>query len=178
MAKTSDIPPGFLDEAKINLATDLSSPDSTAPHRIRETVNIGFCKVPLFWANVFFAAAVLTAQVAEKVSLPLWIDSIEGLNTTLGPSVDSYFVLSFSSLSFFLIFGLGMLYIRIFSPKAIGEAERTFPHLLIFLIGFCDSMNGVLVVYASKGSRTPPYLQSILGNFLIPLTILFRCVGI
>ena len=35
-------------------------------------------------------------------------------------------------------------------------------------------MNGVLVVYASNPSRTPPFLQSILGNFQIPMVILAR----
>ena len=95
-------------------------------------------------------------QVAQNVSLPLWVDSTN--ENTSGPTVDSYFVLSFASLSFVVIFGLGTLLTRIFSPKDIGETEKRFPHLLLFLVGLCDTLNGALVVFASKGSRTPLYL--------------------
>ncbi|KAL9954561.1 hypothetical protein ACROYT_G042117 [Oculina patagonica] len=137
-----------------------------------KTVKIGSVEIPLFWANLFFAFVAVAGQVGQNVSLPLWIDSTNG--NRLGRSVDSYFVLSFASLSFVVIFGLGTLFLRIFSPKDIGETEKGFPHLLLFLVGLCDALNGALVVFASKGSRTPPYLQAILGNFMIPLTILFR----
>ena len=137
-----------------------------------KTVKLGFCKVSLFWANLFFAFVAVTGQVAQNVSLPLWIDSTNGKGS--GPTVDSYFVLSFASLSFVIIFGLGTLVIRIFWPNDIGETERNFPHRLLFLVGLFDALNGCLVVFASKGSRTPPYLQAILGNFMIPLTIGFR----
>ena len=148
------------------------SPHPMTNYRRKKTVIIGFCEVPLFWAKMFFAFLVVTGQVGLSVCLPLWIDSTN--ENTSGPTVDSYFVLSFASLSFVIIFGLGTLLIRIFSPHTFGETERHFPHRLLFLIGLCDALNGVLVVFASKGSRTPPYLQAILGNFLIPLTVLFR----
>ena len=138
----------------------------------RKTVKIGLCEVPLFLANLFFAFLVVAGQVGQNVSLPLWVDSTNGNSS--GPTVDSYFVLSFASLSFVVIFGLGTLLIRVFSPQDLGETERRFPHRLLFLVGFFDALNGLLVVFASKGARTPPYLQAILGNFLIPLTVLFR----
>ena len=141
-------------------------------YRRTKTVIIGFCEVPIFWAKMFFAFILVTGQVGLNVSLPLWVDSTNG--NTSGPTVDSYFVLSFASLSFVIIFGLGTLLIRIFSPHTLGETERKFPHRLLFLIGLCDALNGILVVFASKGSRTPPYLQAILGNFLIPLTVFLR----
>ena len=137
-----------------------------------KTVKIGFIEIPLFLANLFFAFVAITGQIGQAVSLPLWIDSTNGNKS--GRSVDSYFVLSFASLSFVIIFGLGTLFIRIFSPKDIGETEKRFPHRLLFLVGLCDALNGALVVFTSSGSRTPPYLQAILGNFMIPLTILFR----
>ena len=155
------------------LASDF--PTSTRPASLRakaKTVKIGHVEIPLFWANLFFSFIAISGQVGQNVSLPLWIDSTNG--NLSGRSVDSYFVLSFASLSFVVIFGLGTLFIRIFSPQDIGETEKRFPHLLLFLIGLCDSLNGALVVFASKGSRTPPYLQAILGNFMIPLTIMFR----
>ena len=138
----------------------------------RKTVKIGFCEVPLFLANLFFAFLVVAGHVGQKVSLPLWVDSTNGNSS--GPTVDSYFVLSFASLSFVVIFGLGSLIIGIFSPQDLGETERRFPHRLLFLVGFFNALSGLLIVFASKGARTPPYLQAILGNFLIPLTVLFR----
>ncbi|XP_068731350.1 crt homolog 3-like [Montipora capricornis] len=140
----------------------------------RKTVQIGCCELPLFLANLFFAFIAVTGQVGQNVSLPLWVDSTNG--NVSGPTVDSYFVLSFASLSYVIIFGIGTLIIRFVSPGAIGETEKRFPHRLMFLVGLCDALNGALVVFASKGSRTPPYLQAILGNFMIPLTILFRFV--
>jgi len=155
------------------LASDF--PTSTHPaslHGKAKTVKIGHVEIPLFWANLFFSFIAIAGQVGQNVSLPLWIDSTNGRRS--GRSVDSYFVLSFASLSFVVIFGLGTLFIRIFSPQELGETEKSFPNSLLFLVGLCDALNGALVVFASKGSRTPPYLQAILGNFMIPLTILFR----
>ena len=164
---TNSTQPAYADQQ-----TYYGSARSMTNYRRKKTVMIGFCEVPLFWANMFFAFLAVTGQVGQNVSLPLWVDSTNG--NTSGPTVDSYFVLSFASLSFVIIFGLGTILIRIFSPQTLGETEKHFPHLLLFLVGLCDALNGVLVVFASKGSRTPPYLQAILGNFLIPLTVLFR----
>ena len=153
-----------------------SEPGQKSRYGTRKTVQIGFCEVPLFLANLIFAFLAVAGQVGQNVSLPLWVDSTNG--NTSGPTVDSYFVLSFASLSFVIIFGFGTLIIRIISPGDLGETERRFPHRLLFLVGLCDALNGVLVVFASPGSRTPPYLQAILGNFLIPLTVLFRLVSL
>eukprot|EP00494_Astrolonche_serrata_P027957 UN28222 len=44
------------------------------------------------------------------------------------------------------------------------------------IIGLCDAINGMMVVYAAPGNRTSPELQSILGNFLIPMTVFFRWI--
>ena len=90
------------------------------------------------------------------------------------PRVDAFFVLSFAGISFVVIFGVTLLLIRVFQPYRLGETERRFPHSQLFLVGFFNALNGVLVVFASSGSRTAPYLQAILGNFMIPLTITFR----
>ena len=155
----------------------LTSSRPTSLHeKPRKTVKIGRVEIPLFCANLIFAFFAVVGSVGQNVTLPLWTDSTKENENLSGGSVDCYFVLSFASLSFVVIFGLGTLFIQIFSPQDIGETEKRFPHLLLFLVGFCDSLNGSMVVFASKGSRTPPYLQAILGNFGIPLTILFRWV--
>jgi len=168
MSDIGSTQPTFMDRQVPDLATQRPATGYGKP----KTVIIGFFEVPLFLANLFFAFIAVLGQVGQNVSLPLWIDSTNG--NASGQSVDSYFVLSFASFSFVVIFGLGTLFIRIFSPEDLGETEKRFPHLLLFLVGLCDALNGLLVVFASKGSRTPPYLQAILGNFLIPLTVLFR----
>ena len=155
-----------------------------------KSVHICGVEIPLLVANIAFAFFAVAGQVGQNVSLPLWVDStnkpagpneghhangtISNGTTAARPSVDSYFVLTFASLSFVVIFGFLLVLIRIFAPHKIGETERKFPQLLLFLIGMFDALNGVLVVFASSGKRTAPYLQAILGNFSIPLTLLVR----
>ena len=159
------------------VASDLpasSRPASRLHEKPRKTVKIGCVKVSLFFANLFFSFFAVVGRVGQSVLLPLWTDSTNENGNLSGRSVDCYFVLSFASLSFVVIFGLGILFIRIFSPRDIGETEKRFPHFLLFLVGLCNALNGGMIVFASKGSRTPPYLQAILGNFGIPITILFR----
>lgn len=90
------------------------------------------------------------------------------------PRVDSFFVYSFACLAFVVIFGVALICVRLFRPQLLGDAERNFPHSQLFLVGFFDALNGVLVVFAGSGKRTAPYLQAILGNFMIPLTIALR----
>ena len=152
--------------------TDKRAPRPVPFNKRQKTVTIGFFEIPLFWTNLIFAFLTVAGRVGQSVSLPLWNDSTN--EKTSGQCVDGYFVLSFSSLSFVIIFGLGTLFLRIFSPKDLGETEKRFPHSLLLFVGLSNALNGALVVFASKGSRTPPYLQAILGNFMIPLTILFR----
>lgn len=154
----------------------------TSRHPKTTKIRLGFVDVPLLFANIFFAFVAVAGQVGQNVSLPLWIDSTNKnsshfklhSNETTQPSVDSYFVLTFASSSFVVIFGFLLVLIKVFYPHKIGETERNFPQWLMFLIGMCDALNGVLVVFAGSGKRTAPYLQAILGNFIIPLTLVVR----
>lgn len=173
MGSTNNSHRSYDDGDVSSISKDFEPSRQASLYGKRKVVKIGFCEIPLFWANLLFAFVAVAGQVGQNVSLPLWIDSVMNGNHS-GKSVDSYFVLSFASLSFVIVFGLGTLFTKIFSPQDLGETEKRFPHLLLFLVGLCDALNGALVVFASKGSRTPPYLQAILGNFMIPLTILFR----
>ena len=173
---TRSSPHGYEDDDVSSISKDFVPSRPASLYGKSKKIKVGFCEIRLFWANLLFAFVAVAGQVGQNVSLPLWIDSVNGNHS--GKSVDSYFVLSFASLSFVIIFGLGTLFVKIFSPQHLGETEKRFPHLLLFLVGLCDALNGALVVFASKGSRTPPYLQAILGNFLIPLTILFRWVNV
>lgn len=136
--------------------------------------------------NFLFAALAVLGQVGQNVSLPLWTgSSVVNCNVSTGESnsnqtseMDPYFVLSFASFSFVVIFALATIVTAIVSAltgsKYITRDDLTFPQWQFFLIGFFDALNGVFVVFASIPKRTAPFLQAILGNFLIPLTIIFR----
>lgn len=168
---------------------------NSSTYKQQKTLKFGRFEVSTRVANIFFAFLAIAGQVGQNVSLPLWIDSTvipasggstnhknattNHTNTTdngggYQPRVDGFFVYSFACISFVVIFGTTLIFIRIFQPHRLGETERKFPHWNLFLVGLFDALNGVLVVFASSGSRTAPYLQAILGNFMIPLTILFR----
>lgn len=133
--------------------------------------------------TITFAVVAVVGQVGQNVTLPLWSSATQGNcgsqsnrsnHSTHAASMDPYFVLSFASLSFVVIFGITTLVIAIVHPSSITKDDLTFPQWQFFLIGLFDALNGLLVVYASPSIRTAPFLQAVLGNFLIPLTILFR----
>ena len=140
----------------------------------------------LIAVNVLFAALAIAGQVGQNVTLPLWTgaatSSCQHVNASLndstnsngtdGPSMDPFFVLSSASFSFVVIFGVMSLASAAFGTVTTDDLR--FPQWQLFLIGFFDALNGVMVVYSSPHNRTSPFLQAILGNFLIPLTILFR----
>ena len=169
-----------------NLTESVTSSSSTliptdpplTPYERRNTFRIGLCEVRLFWANLFFAFVVVASQTGLDLSRPLWINSTAKAASTLAySSGQSYFVLSFVSLSSVVIFGLGILFILIFSPRDLGAVERSYPHFLLFLVGLCNALNGVLkttLLPVSKPQRAPIHLQAILGNLMILLTISIR----
>ncbi|XP_062501851.1 uncharacterized protein LOC134178956 [Corticium candelabrum] len=153
--------------------------------------------------NLFYATLFVIGQVGVNVVLPLWIaasttwgngtgsflviaspendsnsSACPNTSNATGPepkSLDNFFVMSFASLSFGIIFGLVTLGIILFGrPGTIGRTERKFPHTDMFLIGFCSAVVGIMVVFAATASRTSPMLQTLLGNFVIPLTVVAR----
>ena len=113
---------------------------------------------------------------------------LDGSNNSTGeaPSMDPYFVLTCASFSFVLIFGFCSLVLAAtqFILNRIYQTNRyqfitvkndlLFPQWQLMLIGLFDAMNGIFVVFASPSKRTAPFLQAILGNAMIPLTIVFR----
>lgn len=115
-----------------------------------------------------------------------YTDPMNSSNSTSTPEMDPYFVLSSASFSFVIIFGFCTLFTLLvqFILNSFSSEKKYsfitlkddvyFPQWQLILIGFFDAMNGVFVVFASPASRTAPFLQAILGNSLIPLTILFR----
>ena len=111
--------------------------------------------------------------MGQNVVLPLWLSAYPLTEV----SVDGYFVFTFA---FVVIFGVWTLVLAIISSfqsagkKMISLTEYTFPQFELFKIGFCDALNGIMVIFAASPERTSPLLQTILGNFLIPLTVALR----
>ena len=114
--------------------------------------------------------------MGQNVVLPLWLSAYPLTEV----SVDGYFVFSFSSFAFVVIFGVWTLVLAIISSfqsagkKMISLTEYTFPQFELFKIGFCDALNGIMVIFAASPERTSALLQTILGNFMIPLTVALR----
>lgn len=169
MGASSSSQPVYSDSNVSSISNDFVPSRPASLYGKRKTVKIGSVEIRLFWANLFFAFVAVVGQVGQNVSLPLWINSTTG--NLSARTMDGFFLLSFSSVSFVVIFGLGALLVKCFSPKDLGESEKRLPHSLVFLIGLCDALTGVLFVFASNGSRMLPHLQAM---FLIPTTLLLR----
>ena len=137
-------------------------------------------KASLVVLNLFFAILAVVGQVGENVSLPLWSNAASSncsiyRSATSSGNMDSYFILSFASFSYVVIFGVITLVMFVVRRKSITYDDLTFPQWQFMLIGLCDALNGILIVFAAPPNRTAPFLQAILGNIVIPLTIILRC---
>ena len=170
---------GVTESVTSSSSTLIPTDSPPTPYERRNTFRIGVWDVSLFWANVFFACVVVAGRTGLDVSFPMWINSTaKAGNRHAYNSAPGYFILSFASLSFVAIFGLGTLFIRVFSPRDLGVTERSFPHSLLFLLGLCNALNGVQrTVFASKNEGMSGDLLPILGNFTIPLTVSARLVN-
>lgn len=115
------------------------------------------------------AFGVVLGQVSQNVSLPLWLSALEPADT--GP----FFVVWSASAFYVVLFGLWHV-ARMLTSATSSPFIRWNDQPRIALVGALDAANGLLVVYASPANRTAPFLQSILGNFTIPLTVFFRWI--
>lgn len=135
------------------------------------------------FATILFAIMSVTGQLAQYISLPLWVDStsqstITSITSTdqtnkWKPAMDNYFVASFASLSFLIVFGFVVLCCKIIYPNYLSVTDWSYRCLLL-VVGSIQGLSALLVVFSCSGEKTPPYLQAILGNFSIPITLLFR----
>ena len=131
-------------------------------------------------ATLLYAFVVVIGQVTQYVTLPMWIDSTKNVTSSQNqtvewtPTIDSFFVLSFASSVFVTVFGSALV-INIFVFKQYSIHKTDWNHRRVFLIvGFFQGLAAVFIVFSSSGERTPPYLQAILGNFSVPITLLLR----
>ena len=127
-------------------------------------------------ATILFSLTVVTGQVTQYVSLPLWIDSTTSAQNQTAkwkPTVDGYFVVSFASLSFVIAFGVVLICIDFICPNYLVKTDWNYRRLML-LVGSFQGVSAIFIVFSSSGNRTPPYLQAILGNFSIPVTLILR----
>lgn len=74
-----------------------------------------------------------------------------------------------------VVFGLCSLLILLVRPEMIrNQAERSYPMRNFIIIGTSQGLSSILMAYSISGSRTPPYLQAILINFVIPIQFTVR----
>lgn len=149
----------------------------TQEQRSRERTLTACCSMGNF-ATIAFAFTVVTGQVVQYVTLPLWVDSTTQSTTTnqtakWKPSLDSYFVVSFASLSFVIAFGFVILLCGCIYPKYLVKTDWSSCRLFLS-VGFVQGVSALFIVFSSSGKRTPPYLQAILGNVNIPITMILR----
>lgn len=141
----------------------------------RQTSSFSRCSL-VSVATILFSTVVVTGQVTQYASLPLWIDSTTSTQNQTAkwkPTVDGYFVVSFASLSFVIVFGFVLLCSDFICPNYLVKTEWSYRRLML-LVGSFQGVSAMFIVFSSSGNRTPPYLQAILGNFSIPVTLILR----
>lgn len=139
---------------------------------------------PHILSNLFFAFLQILGGSGQSIVLPMWLAYLKGSAP--------YFVLLFASIAFVIIFGVILIVYAIFFPKKLApilvtkdDVTTTISqsflltkriHLILFFIGFMDSMNGFFAVFSSPSSRTSLPIQASLGVTLIPITIIVRWI--
>lgn len=145
-------------------------------HQERRRTTGSSCCSLVSVATILFSIVAVTGQVTQYVSLPLWIDSTTSAQKQTGewkPTVDGYFVVSFASLSFVIAFGLVLLCSDFICRNYLVKTDWNYRRLML-LVGSFQGVSAIFIVFSSSGNRTPPYLQAILGNFSVPVTLILR----
>ncbi|XP_070559933.1 crt homolog 3-like [Ptychodera flava] len=119
--------------------------------------------------NIVLSVATVITNVATNVTLPIFSQSLDNYS-------DPYYIL-FSSSLLFPFFFFFLLVISKFCNSSVSFRLKA-PIKYVFVAGFMNALNGLLVVYASDPSRTPPALQAILSTSVIPYTVIARYVMI
>ena len=125
------------------------------------------------FATILAALAVVGGFTAQNITIVFWLQS----------SVSAYAVLLLCGASFALFFVLTAIGFAVYtgdwgvfsvsddklesrflvSPFRPSGFRLTHAQTLV-AAGFCNSLNGILIVYASSSTRTPPVIQAILQN--------------
>jgi hypothetical protein len=113
---------------------------------------------------VKYATGSILGMAGQQIMLPLFL-------ATLGGSTGIYFILLICCVLFNVVFWPIVAY-RFKTGKIDIEGLKMTSHWKLILVGIFDALNGILIVYASVMNRTPGPLQAILGQSVIPFTML------
>eukprot|EP00118_Oscarella_pearsei_P025781 m.308763 g.308763 ORF g.308763 m.308763 type:complete len:449 (+) comp44711_c0_seq1:82-1428(+) len=134
-------------------------------------------QIPLTAANIVLSILNVICQVGMTVSLPLFTTAL-GTHKACGEYgkaiAGPYFVLFFTALWFPVVFFAWVIIAKLMNRNF--SLKLTCPMRFVVLLGFMNSLNGVLLVYASPSDRTPQYLQPILSASVIPFTVILRYI--
>ncbi len=125
--------------------------------------------IPLVWLNIFLSLLTLFTLAFKTVALPAYVSAV------ISAGSDPFSVALIAAFWFQLFF----LFVTLLYKLAADSSQSLVPEskwTYILLIGFCNGVAGVPLVFASDPSRTPPYLQALLSTVVIPLTVLCRYV--
>ena len=135
--------------------------------------------------TILAAAAVIAGFTAQNVTIVFWLQS----------SISSYSILLLCGLAFAAFFSLcalafalrtgdwavfrvsdhpveSRLFLNPFRPSGFRLSHAQ----ILAAAGFCNALNGILIVYASSSVRTPPLIQAILQNCNVLFSVPFSKV--
>lgn len=112
----------------------------------------------------------VSSNVGQAVFLPLFISTFAKASCQNGISTGAYFILFIMSFLFNFPFFVGCVRDYYYGDLKI-EHLKTFI-VPIMLMGVFNALNGLFMVFSSSLDRTSGYMQSILINLNIPLTII------
>ena len=104
------------------------------------------------------------------------IDGIPVTNSTtpVWQRIDPFFGIWMSMGFDTMLFGVILLFLRLFVPGQITERETSYPKKIFIQSGSCQAVSALLYQFSTSGKRTAPYLQGPLNYFLIPETFILR----
>jgi len=114
---------------------------------------------------ILVCIGIIIGSVGQQVCLPLFLGSFGG-------STGQYFVILWCSV-LFNVFFWPIVFHRMKTGVITSEMRKYKKHWKLILIGIFDALNGILIVFSSSLGRTPGALQAILGQTIIPFTIIF-----
>ncbi|KAL4238869.1 hypothetical protein ACF0H5_003576 [Mactra antiquata] len=92
--------------------------------------------------------------------------------------IDPFFTLLVSDCFVLVCLGIVLLLYQCPCFNLITSHERNYEKSQFALIGSSDTVSALLFIYAQSGCRTPPYLQAIVLNLMIPVVFIMRLIAL
>ncbi len=70
--------------------------------------------------------------------------------------------------------GVMLLAMMVMCPGVLTQTDYGYPKRRILLVGFCFGLSTIGINNSISGTRTPPYIQSILTSFIVPIQFVTR----